>query len=112
MALAKVFSITRANYGTVTSTPQTQGKELNGLQTEEMVVSKLTGDTSGSVDLSAVRRPYAVTLVVLNDNAGAAQATLSQTTVTFTHTDDDTIALSGLGNWTRAILTIQGRSYA
>lgn len=112
MALAKVFSIVRSNYGTVTSTPYTRGKVLNGYQTEEMVVTKLTGDATGSVDLSSIRRPAAVTLVVLNDSAGTAQATLSQTSVTFTNTDDDTIAMSGLGNWTRALLTIQGRSYA
>lgn len=112
MALATVFSIKRSDYGTVTSTPYTRGKVLNGFQTEEQVVTKLTGDTSGTITLNSVRKPSIVTLVVLNDSAGAAQASLSQTSVTFAIASDTTINVSSLGNWTRALLTIQGRSYA
>lgn len=112
MALATVFSVTRANYGTVLSTPYTRGKVLNGYQTEEQVVTKLTGDATGSITLGTVRRPARITAVVINDSAGAAQATLSQVDLTFTHTSDTIVALSGLGNWTRAIITIQGRSFA
>jgi hypothetical protein len=52
MALATVFAVTRANYGTALSTPYTRGKVLNGYQTEEQVVTKLTGDATGNITMT------------------------------------------------------------
>jgi hypothetical protein len=51
-------------------------------------------------------------VIPLTDAAGAlltAQPTLAE--VTFTHTDDDTVAVSALGNWTAAYFIAIGRSY-
>ena len=112
MAFATVFSIKRSDVGTVTNTPLTRGLVLNGFQTEEQVVTKLTGDTTGTLNLSTLNRPSAVYALVLNDSAGAAQASLSISSVTFVHVDADTVTLSGMGNWTRALLIVTGRASA
>jgi len=112
MAFANVFNVKRSDWGTVISTPNTRGLIFNGYQMEQQVCSKLTGDATGNVTLQTIRRPARVFALVLKDNAGADQATLSLVELTFTHTNDTTIALSGLGNWTRAIIYILGRSYA
>lgn len=112
MALAKVDSLTRAEVGTMTSTPLTRGLVLNGEQVEMVLVTKLTADTSGSVDLSNVKRPSKIYVIPTRDNAGANAAALTPAAVTFTRTDDDTVALSSLGTWTVGILLVVGRSYA
>lgn len=112
MALATVFSAKRSDFATVTGTAPSRGLILNGLQTEEQVVSKLTGDVSGSITLVSIQRPSYVYALVLKDNAGADSVSLSLVAVTFTHTSNSVIALSGLGNWTRALLFISGRAYA
>lgn len=81
-------------------------------QTEMVYVTKLTGDTAGSVDLSNIQRPSDVYVIPVRDSAGANVASLAMTAVAFTHTDNDTIAMTALGNWTVAILLVTGRSYA
>jgi hypothetical protein len=112
MALAKVDSLTRAEVGTATSTPLTRGLVLNGRQVEVVYVTKLTGDTSGSFDLSNVQRPSDVYVIPVRDSAGANVASLAMTAATFTHTDNDTVAVSSLGDWTVAVFLVLGRSYA
>jgi len=112
MAFANVFTAKRSDYGTLTNTPGTRGLVLNGYQIEEQVCSKLTGDAAGNITMTTVRRPYKVYAMVLKDNAGADQAALSMVELTFTNTSDTVIALSGLGNWTRALIRILGRNYA
>jgi hypothetical protein len=216
MALAKVYSRTRNDLATLASIGEpTRGFTLNGNQVEMVVCTKDTGDTSGSFDLTKVRRPNRVYFLPLDNSAGTedigapatgtatiagasgsvdgmeingveimsgaeafdtdsdttagnvasnitahtsspdynASATGSVITVTatttvenheavngftlvtslttmtstdvnmangrdpdieevtFTHTDDDTIAVSGLGTWTRGLLFVTGRSY-
>jgi len=112
MAFANVFTAKRSDWGTLSNTPGTRGLIMNGFQMEQQVCSKLTGDATGNVTMAAIRRPYKVYALVLKDNAGADQATLSLVELTFTNTSDTVIALSGLGNWTRAMIYILGRSYA
>lgn len=115
MALANVYTSKRSDIGAIAGipfvTPNTRGMILNGYQTESQVVTKLTGDATGNITLGSIRRPAAVFVEVLKDNAGADQTTLSLVNVAFTHTNDTTIALSGLGNWTRGRLVILGRAY-
>lgn len=111
MALAKVDSLTRAEVGTAISTPLTRGLILNGQQVEVVLVTKLTGDTSGSIDLSNIKRPDKIYVIPTRDTAGANVASLAMTEVTYTRTDDDTCALTSLANWTVAILLVTGRSY-
>lgn len=112
MALAKVDSLTRAEVGTFLNSPQTRGLVLEGQQVELILVTKLTGDTTGSVALSNVKRPSAVYVIPTRDLAGANSAALTPATVTFTRTDDSTIALTALASWTVGILLVVGRSYA
>lgn len=111
MALAKVDSLTRAEVGTAISTPLTRGLVLNGEQVEVILVTKLTADATGDIDLSNIKRPSKIWVIPTRDTAGANVASLAMTEVTFTRTDDDTCALSGLANWTVAILLVTGRSY-
>lgn len=113
MAFAKVDSLTRAEVGasTATATPSTRGFVLNGRQNELVFVTKLTGDTTGTLDLSAVQRPTHIYVIPTRDSAGANVTSLAMTPVTYTHTDADTVALSSLGTWTVAILVVSGRSY-
>lgn len=94
------------------SSPYTRGLVLDGQQVEVILVTKLTADTSGSVDLSNVKRPTAVYVIPTRDTAGANSTALTPAAVTFTRTDDDTLALSSLANWTVGILLVIGRSYA
>lgn len=112
MALAKNFSIERTEIGTMTGTPGTRGIVLNGFQTELVRVTKLTGDTSGQIDLEAIQRPAKVYAIPLTNSSGTiltAQPTLSE--VSFAVVDADTITVSGLGDWTAAFLIVCGRSY-
>lgn len=111
MALTKTDSLTRAEVGTALNSPYTRGLILNGEQVEVILVVKLTGDTTGSVDLSNVKRPSKIWVIPTRDTAGANSASLAMSEVTFTRTDDDTCALSSLGTWTVAILLVVGRSY-
>lgn len=111
MAFAKVDSLTRAEVGTALSTPLTRGLVLNGEQVETILVTKLTGDATGSVDLSNVKRPSKIWVIPTRDSLGANVASLAMTEVTFTRTDNDTCALTGLGDWTVAVLLVVGRSY-
>jgi hypothetical protein len=113
MALAKVDSLTRAEVGasTATAVPSTRGFVLNGRQNEFVLVTKLTGDTTGSIDLSGIQRPTHVYVIPTRDGAGVNVDELLMTPVTYTHTDADTIALSDLGDWTVAIFVVSGRSY-
>jgi hypothetical protein len=112
MALAKVDSLTRAEVGTATSSDYTRGLVLNGRQVEVVYVTKLTGDTTGSFDLSNVQRPTEIYVIPVRDSAGANVASLAMTAATFTRTDDDTVALTALGTWTVAVFLVLGRSYA
>lgn len=112
MALAKVDSLTRAEVGTATSTDLTRGLILNGKQVEVVYVTKLTGDTSGSFDLSNVQRPDEVYVIPVRGNAGANVGSLAMAAATFTRTDNDTVAVSSLGDWTVAVFLVLGRSYA
>lgn len=112
MAFAKVDSLTRSEVGTATDTPYTRGFVLNGEQVEIVLVTKLTGDTSGNLDLSNIKRPSALYVIPTRDNAGANVASLAVSDVAFTRTDDDTLALTSLANWTVAIIIATGRSYA
>jgi hypothetical protein len=112
MALAKVDSLTRAEVGTATSTALTRGLVLNGRQVEIVYVTKLTGDTSGSFDLSNVQRPDELYVIPLRTSAGANVASLAMTAATYTMTDVDTVAATSLGDWTVAIFLAVGRSYA
>ncbi|MBX3288368.1 MAG: hypothetical protein KF855_03390 [Acidobacteria bacterium] len=112
MALAKNFAIERTEIGTLTGTPNTRGVVLNGYQTEWVRATKLTGDTSGSFDLESIQRPTKVYAWPLTDSSGTlltSQPALVE--VSFTHTDHDTIAVSGLGDWTAAIFIVCGRSF-
>lgn len=113
MAFSKDFSIDRVNLTTAFGTGRSgRGLVLNGAQTELVKVKKLTGDTTGSLDLTAIRRPKAVYCIPLTDSAGAVlTAEPTVVAVTFTHTDYDTIAVSGLGDWTAAYFIVTGRSF-
>jgi hypothetical protein len=110
MALAKASSKTRDEFGILTGTPLTRGLVLNGFQIELVRVTKLTGDTSGSFDVEDVERPARVFVLIIADSAGAVVADPTLAEVAFTHTDDNTIALSALGDWTAADLLVCGRS--
>lgn len=111
MALATVFAMTREDVASVTSTPQARGLMLIEQPCDVQIVTKLTGDTTGSVDTTGVQNATSGFFVVLNDSGGTAQATLSTAAATFTQTDYNTIALTGMGDWTRAILFVTGRNY-
>ena len=111
MALSANFAITRDEIGTLIGTRLSRGLVLNGRQVELVRITKLTGDTSGSFDVVDVFRPYQVFSIPLTDSSGTivtAQPTLAE--VAFTHTDDNTIAVSGLGDWTAAYFIVTGRS--
>lgn len=111
MALSKNYSATRFDIGTAATidSPQTRGLVFNGQQIEATLLTKLTGDTTGNVTLIGVQRPTAAFLMIIEDSAGAVVSTPAITTVTFTRTSDTVQALSGLGNWTRAIVFWTGR---
>lgn len=112
MAFAKVDSLTRAEVGTATSTNYSRGLVLNGRQVEVVLATKLTGDTSGSFDLSNVQRPDEVYVIPLRDDSGADVEAFAMTAATFTRTDNDTVAVTSLGDWTTAVFLVLGRSYA
>jgi hypothetical protein len=110
MALTKHVSLNRDDFAL--GTPQTRGLTYNGMQAETMSVSKLTGDTTASVDVEtvftgSVRKVFGF---AINDAAGTANATPVVFNVTFTKTDYNTLALTSLGDWTRAILFVCGRA--
>jgi hypothetical protein len=111
MALSQQFTVTRPDIGDALSTPNTRGLVYNGQQVEMVFIKKLTGDTTGSITLGGVQRPAQVFVVPTFDNAGAEITADGVASVTFTHTDNVTIALSGLGTWTRAVLYVCGRSF-
>jgi hypothetical protein len=112
MPFVKKDSVNRADFGTVTNTPLTRGLLLNGKQVEMISVTKATGDTTAaSLALSSVQRPVEVIAVPVNDSAGAAITSINPVAVTFSRTNDSTIALSGLGDWTAAMLLVTGRAY-
>ncbi len=111
MALSQQFAVTRPDIGDALSTPNTRGLVYNGMQVEMVYIKKLTGDTTGNITLGGVQRPAQVFVVPTFDSAGAEVVADGVAAVTFTHTDNVTIALSGLGNWTRAVLFVCGRSY-
>lgn len=115
MALSTEYNVVRTDIGAVQGGPlgtdQTRGLIVGDMQSEVVMVTKLTGDTTGSVDLSFIQRPVYAFVLVINDNLGALVTTKTLTQVTFTHTDLDTIALSGLGNWTNALLFVLGRGF-
>lgn len=108
MALSVVFRVTSSDYGTVTKTPQTAGPRLNITPVEEVIVSKLTGDTSGTVTLNNVLLPTSVVGMVLADSAGAQVSSLTLFAPTFAINSNGSITISGLGNWTRALLKVRG----
>jgi hypothetical protein len=112
MALTKDFSFDRTDIGTVTKTPLSRGLVINGYQVEIVQVKKSTGDTTGSFDLTGIRRPVKVICRPITNSSGTvltSEPTLVDTA--FTHTDNDTIAVSGLGNWTIAEMFVLGRSF-
>lgn len=113
MAFTKDFTIDRVDVNAILGTTSTgRGIVINGQQVELIKVKKSTGDTTGNVTLSAVHRPKRVIVLPLTDSSAViltAEPTMVDTT--FTHTDDVTIALSGLGDWTAAYLFVLGRSY-
>jgi hypothetical protein len=113
MALSKIDSAGRTDWNTVTETmSQGRGLILNGQQVEIVAVSKLTGDTTGSIDLSMIRRPRFAYVIPTRDSAGNNVAALTPAAVTFTHTDNDTIAMTGLGNWTVGLIFVTGRQFS
>lgn len=111
MSLSKVDSVPRGDWATVTKTSGSRGLVINGKQVEKIIVSKLTGDTSGSVALSSIHRPNDVFVLPVLDSSGAVVTTGVLAAVAFTKTNDTTIAVSALGDWTTAILFVTGRSY-
>jgi hypothetical protein len=111
MALSANFSITRDEIGAMIGTLLSRGLVLDGRQVELVRISKSTGDTTGSFDLEDVHRPYRIFVIPLTNSSAAlltAQPTLAE--VAFTHTDDDTVAVTGLGDWTAAYFIVTGRS--
>jgi hypothetical protein len=109
MALAVQYRTTRTDVGTITGTPQTRGFVLNGEQIESVIVTKLTGDTSGSVTLTSILRPTKCYAFVLKNSAGADVNTLSTESPSISYVSDGNVTVSGLGNWTRAELIFTGR---
>lgn len=110
MAIAVQYRTTRSDVASITRTPLTRGFVLNGEQTESVVITKLTGDTSGNVTLNSVLRPTKCYAFILKDSAGADVNTLTTANISFSNVSDGTVSLSGLGNWTRAELIFTGRS--
>lgn len=110
MALAKKFSLVRSVLAALFA-PQGRGLMLDGKQVEIITVTKLTGDTTGSVALSGIQRPREIYILPINDNAGAALTAAAPVLATYTLTNDTTIALTGLGSWTSAVLLVTGRSF-
>ncbi len=119
MAFSTNTTITKDNLvGTVTDragkTPQTRGLIYNGQPCELKQVQKLTGDTSGSVDVSSVFADGVreVRLMATRDSAGANSSDTDDAwkDIAFTVTDFNTLALTGLGDWTAGILFIFGRA--
>lgn len=112
MALAKNYSLTRTDFGTLTATRSTRGLNLNGMQVEIIRASKLTGDTTGTLALSGVQRPNKVYVVPVTNSAGTVLTSAPPTAdVAFTHNSNTSINVSGLGNWTIADFYVCGRSY-
>lgn len=70
MALTKVYSRTRDDFGIVTGNRSGRGLVLEGKQVEEIMVTKDTGDTSGNVDLSDVQRPNKVLFLPIDKADG------------------------------------------
>lgn len=113
MAFTKDFSIDRVDFATAFGQTSTgRGVVVNGFQTEFVKVKKSTGDTTGSFDLTAIRRPSLIYCIPLtNSSAAILTAEPTVVAVAFTNTDNDTVAVSGLGDWTAAYLIVCGRSY-
>lgn len=111
MALAATFDATREDWATITATPQARGLMLLEQQTDVVILTKLTGDTAGSIDLTGVQNITGVYLFAINDSAGSAVTDLTLVAPTYTVTDFNTIAFTGLGDWTRAVAFVLGRNY-
>lgn len=94
MSLAKNYSLDRIDFGSVTKTPLTRGLVLNGMQVEIVRVTKLTGDTTGSVALSAVQRPNAVYAIPIVDSGTQGTAQVETAVIV------GTVGGSGAGNVT------------
>jgi hypothetical protein len=110
MAYAKLYHIGKAANATLTSTPQSRGMVLNGQQVEEIVHTKLTGDTTATVVLVGITRPSAVFVEPLIDSAAAAVDTDTRVAVTFAQVSARTIAVSALGDYTRGRFIVLGRA--
>jgi len=112
MAFSKNYSIERTDIGAMTGFPGGRGLQLNGFQVEIVRATKLTGDTSGSFDLEGVQRPNKIYVIPVTDSSGAVKTAIPAIAeVSFTHTDNDTVSVSGLGDWTKADFLVCGRSY-
>jgi len=112
MALSIVDSFKRSEVGAAISTPGTRGLVLNGYQVELALAAKSTGDTTGNVTLTGIQRPKKVYVVPTRGSSGANVSAIAFTEVAFTHTDNTTIALSDLGDWTVGMLYICGRDFS
>jgi hypothetical protein len=111
MALSVVFRSTPSDLAAATKTPQSAGNRLNNQFSEDVIVSKLTGDTSGTITTNSILYPTSITAMVLKDNAGADQSTLSLQNISFTINSPGNITVTGLGNWTRALLQVSGARF-
>jgi hypothetical protein len=111
MAYAKLYHIGRAANATLTSTPYSRGMVLNGQQVEEIVHTKLTGDTTATLTLVGITRPSAVFVEPLIDSAAAAVNTDTRVAVTFAPSATArTITVSSLGDYTRGRFIVLGRA--
>ncbi len=97
MAFTKRFSQTRKTFADATGSESTRGLVLNGNQVEKLRLSKLTGDTSGDLELSSVFRPSEIFANPILDNAGALVIESGLVKVSYAHVDYNTVTLSGLG---------------
>jgi hypothetical protein len=111
MAYTKLYAIGRSANATLTSTPQSRGMVLNGQQVEEIVHTKLTGDTTATVTLVSITRPSAVFVEPLIDAAAAAVDTDTRVAVTWAPSATArTFTVSSLGTYTRGRFIVLGRS--
>ena len=111
MALAVNYNVTGNDWATLFDTPSGRGLMINNQEAATCQVTKLTGDTNGTLALTSIDDPIKIVAVITRDNAGAAVNTKTTAVITFAKTATrKSFALTGLGNWTVATFYVTGRS--
>lgn len=112
MAATKNYSATRDDLATLFGAPAGRGLMMNNEQVEFIQITKATGDTSGTITLSAVQIPTKAIAIPKRDSAGSAVNTFTSDELTITMTGTPySVTLGGMADWTVADVFITGRAF-